>query len=104
MSTHLADLTRALRRKRPGGRGTAPDPFATLAVQLRLSRLAAEIRRLENDQGRWARAHHLVAATAAYDDLLLEAARLSEMSVPDATPPVRRLILESELRDRGWSW
>lgn len=104
MSTHLADLTRALRRMRSGGRGTAPDPFATLAVQLRLSRVAAEIRRLENDQSRWARAHHLVAATAAYDDLLLEAARLCDMPIPDATPPVRRLIVESELRDQGWSW
>ncbi|HEY9409448.1 MAG TPA: hypothetical protein VIP77_07695 [Jiangellaceae bacterium] len=105
MST-LTDLTRALLHRRSAGRLTPgdADPFATLAVQLRLSRLTAEIGHLERDQGRWARAHHLVAANAAYDDLLAEAARLSGVAVPDAAPAVRRLMIEAQLRHDGWSW
>jgi hypothetical protein len=106
MSTHLALLTRMWRRRRPGRRDATwdPDPFRTLAVQLRLGRIAAEISNLERDQGRWARAHHLVAATAAYDDLLCEAAVLSGIPVPDVSPAVRRLMIEGQLRHQGWSW
>lgn len=103
----LTELTRALRRRRAESRAASlagSDPFATLNVQVGLTRIAAEIRYLESDQGRWARAHHLVAATAAYDDLLLEAARLCGLPVADAPPPIRRLILESQLRHDGWSW
>lgn len=102
----LTDLTRALRRRRLGGRpmSGAPDPFVTLGLQIRLSRIATEIRHLERDGGRWARAHHLTAATAAYDDLLVEAARLCDLPVPDADAPIRRLIIESQLRHRGWAW
>ncbi len=106
MSTHLAQFSRMWRRRRAGGRCAAqePDPFRTLAVQLRLGRIAAEISHLERDQGRWARAHHLVAATAAYDDLLCEAAVLSGLPVPDVSPAVRRLMIEGQLRHQGWSW
>lgn len=107
MSTHFADFTRALRRRWSSGRAdvcTVHDPFQTLEVQLRLTRVAAEIRHLERDQGRWARAHHLSAATAAYDDLLIEAARLTGVPVPEAKPPVRRLMIESDLRHSGWTW
>ncbi|PSL05272.1 hypothetical protein CLV30_104138 [Haloactinopolyspora alba] len=107
MNSHFAQLTRALLRRRQAGHDEsrpATDPFRTLMVQLQLSRMSAEIHRLEHDQGRWARAHHLAAATAAYDDLLLEAARLSDVPVPDAAVPVRRLMIESALRHHGWSW
>lgn len=76
----------------------------TLTLQTRLTRLAGEINRLEQDGGRWARAHHLGAAQAAYDDLLTEACRLLQVPVPEGTRPVRRLLAESELRSRGWSW
>lgn len=82
----------------------APDPFVSLTVQWRLSRLAWEIRHLERDPGRWARAHHLRAAALAYDDLLAEACTLAGIPVPDAIPPVRRLIMETELRSHGWTW
>lgn len=82
----------------------APDPFVSLIVQWRLSRLAWEIRHLERDAGRWARAHHLRAAELAYDDLLGEACCLAGIPVPDAAPAVRRLIMESDLRSRGWTW
>jgi hypothetical protein len=80
------------------------DPMATLAVQWRLSRLACEIRRLETDGSSWAKAHHLRAAEIAYDDLLAEACELVGIPAPVAAPPVRRLIMESDLRVRGWTW
>ncbi|HET6755629.1 MAG TPA: hypothetical protein VFH23_16940 [Jiangellaceae bacterium] len=102
MTAHLADLARSVwrRSRHPAG----PDPFVTLTLQTRLTRLAGEINRLEQDGGRWARAHHLGAAQAAYDDLLTEACRLLQVPVPEGTRPVRRLLAESELRSRGWSW
>lgn len=107
MVSPFHDLSRALRRRWPGGK-TAPevtaDPFETLTVQLRLTRIVAEIRRLERDQGRWARAHHLAAATRAYDDLLADAARLAGLPLPDAPPAIRRVMVESALRHDGWDW
>jgi hypothetical protein len=45
-----------------------------------------------------------VAATAAYDDLLREAAVLSGLPVPDVSPAVRRLMIEGQLRHQGWNW
>lgn len=83
---------------------SAPDPFASLTVQWRLTRLAREIRRLECDDSRWAKAHHLRAAEHAYDQLLIEACGLAGLPVPDAIAPVRRLIIEGDLRSRGWTW
>ncbi|MBD0293342.1 MAG: hypothetical protein ICV70_07190 [Jiangellaceae bacterium] len=100
----MSEFARSVwRRARPPA---GPDPFQTLTVQSRLSRLAGEINRLEEESrsGRWARAHHLTAAQAAYDDVLVEACRLLDVPVPDATPAVRRVLAESELRSRGWSW
>lgn len=102
MTTHLTDLARTMLRRSRGC--PTPDPFETLGVQMRLGRLAAEISRLEHDDGRWARAHHLIAAQAAYDDVLAEACQLLGLPVQEAAPPVRRLLAESELRSRGWSW
>jgi hypothetical protein len=102
MTAHLGDLARSVwRRTRPA---PGPDPFETLTIQTRLTRLAGEINRLEQEGARWARAHHLVAAQAAYDRLLSDACHLLEIPLPDGTPPVRRLLAESELRSRGWSW
>jgi hypothetical protein len=102
MTAHLGDLARSIfsRARTPSG----PDPFETLMIQNRLTRLAGEIYRLEQDGGRWARAHHLSAAQAAYDKLLVDACRLLDVPVPEATPAVRRLLAESELRSRGWTW
>jgi len=102
MTTHLTDLARSMLRRSRGC--PTPDPFETLGVQMRLGRLAAEISRLEHDDGRWARAHHLTAAQAAYDDVLAEACRLVGLPIQEAVAPVRRLLAESELRSRGWSW
>jgi hypothetical protein len=102
MTTHLSDLARTvLRRSRSC---PAPDPFDALGIQMRLGRLAAEIRRLEHNDGRWARVHHLTAAQAAYDDVLAEACALVGLPLQEAAAPVRRLLAESELRSRGWTW
>src|SRR5690606_10486300 len=105
MRTRFGYLFRALRQWRPAAPAARqPDPFQTLAVQHRLTCVAAEIRLLERDTCRWARGHHLIAATGAYDQLLCQAARMSGLPVPDAEPPVRRLILETQLQDQGWRW
>lgn len=105
MSASFTEFVRALRLRRPGPEPPpGPDPFETLAVQFRLGQLAAEIRTLERDRRRWARGFHLVAATSAYDGLLCDAARMSGVPVPDADPPVRKVMLEAELRRQGWTW
>ena len=104
MTAHLGDLARSVwRRTRPS---PDPDPFQTLTVQSRLTRLSGEINRLEEESrsGRWARAHHLTAAQVAYDRVLTEACDLLEVPVPEGPPAVRRVLAESELRSRGWSW
>lgn len=104
MRTNLTELIRTLRLRTGTERDPVPDPFDTLAIQYRLSSVSAEIRALERDIRRWARGHHLIAATAAYDHLLCDAARLSCLPIPDADGPVRRVILEAELRSHGWDW
>ncbi|OLT50954.1 hypothetical protein [Cellulosimicrobium sp. CUA-896] len=94
------------RRRRP-----VPDPLETLALQVRLSELAAEMRRIEADPDVYARAHHYLAVQGAYDALLREACRLTGLPVEDA--PLRaglhagdaeRFREELELSARGWSW
>jgi len=101
-----------LRRPAAGERRRrAPDPLETLAVQVRLGRLAQELRAVEDDPGVYARAHHHLAAQCAYDALLREACRLSGLDVERG--PVRaglhsdedeRLREELELSARGWTW
>ncbi len=92
-------------------RRRAPDPLVALAVQIRLGRLADELRAVEADPGVYARAHHYLAAQGAYDALLREACRLSGLEV-DTDPLAaglrsdedERLREELELSSRGWTW
>ncbi len=91
--------------------GAAPDPLTTLALQVRLSELAAELRRIEADPDVYARAHHYLAVQGAYDALLREACRLTGLPVADAplragfrTGDDERFREELELSARGWSW
>jgi hypothetical protein len=88
-----------------------PDPMVTLRLQVRLGELATELRRVEEDPGMYARAHHWFAVQGAYDALLREACRLA--GLPAVTAPLRadehaaaseRLREELELSSRGWSW
>ncbi|GGM43731.1 hypothetical protein ACFQBY_22230 [Promicromonospora citrea] len=99
-------MTWPFRARRP-----APDPLATLRLQVRLGELADELRRIENDTDLYARAHHWLAVQSAYDSLLREACRLA--GLPADVAPLRagghagageRLREELELSSRGWSW
>jgi hypothetical protein len=90
---------------RLGGRESATDPFEVLRLQTRLGELSYEIRVLHADGARFAKAHHLEAARAAYDDLLAEACALAGVEVPvDPPGDARRWKEEQELAARGWSW
>ena len=104
---------RAPLRQPPG----QTDPFEMLTLQLRLSTLAAQIQRIEQDQSTLARAHHLRATQYAYDTVLREActlvgltelagshragATVSDTWVVDEDERMRQ---ELELCARGWSW
>lgn len=105
--------------RRPAGvlhRGD-DDPFEVLALQCRLTALAAEIQRLERDRTTIALAHHLRATQYAYDALLAEACHL--VGLPDDLPAPAipgtipaswivdedtRMRKELELSARGWTW
>ena len=88
--------------------GGAPDPFRTLALQRRLTALAAELDALAVDDGSvYARGARLVAVSAAYDDVLADACALA--GVPpqrgrDVRREVGRLMEEAALRGAGWTW
>ncbi len=87
------------------GRGRRDvDPFSALEVQLALARVERLVHELQRDDRRFARAHHLYAAVAAYDRLLLEACALAGAEPPEGEGDARRLLAEVELRARGWSW
>jgi hypothetical protein len=98
--TALRTLTRWVNRTQR----SVVDPFCALEVQLALARVERLIGDLQRDDRRFARAHHLYSAIAAYDHLLDEACRLAGVPTPDAEGDTRRLLAEVELRARGWSW
>jgi len=92
-------------------RHAPPDPLVTLGLQVRLSELAAEMRRIEADPDVYARAHHYLAVQGAYDALLREACRLTGLPVDDAplqagfrAGDAERFREELELSARGWTW
>lgn len=103
--------------RRPISENSADDPFEVLALQCRLTALAAEIQRLEQDRSTIALAHHLRATQYAYDALLAEACRLIGLQAEAEAPPVpddvagswivdeeTRMRKELELSSRGWTW
>ena len=89
---------------RAGRRPRDVDPFSALEVQLALARVERRVSELQLDDRRFARAHHLYAALAAYDRLLAEACALAGVTLPEGDGDTRRLLAEVELRARGWSW
>jgi hypothetical protein len=87
------------------GRGRRDvDPFCALEVQVALARVERLVANLQRDDRRFAQAHHLYAAVAAYDRLLTEACALAGIELPEGEGDTRRLLAEVELRARGWSW
>lgn len=87
------------------GRERAVDPFLTLELQGRLSRLSAELERL--DQGRdrrFARGHHLRAALEAYERTLDDACQVAGVRVDPGRGTAHRLLAEVALQEQGWNW
>lgn len=83
---------------------TTPDPFRTLELQARLSRLGSEMNSLSCEQGaRFALGHHARALSRAYDETLTEACALIGVSV-SLESGVDRLMAEGTLVQAGWSW
>jgi len=97
-------------RLRNERQAAAEHPLTTLAIQTRLTELAAEVQRLERGGDEWARGHHLRAAELAYDYLLAEAcARAGVANELAAAANLRaakpeRLDMELALSERGWNW
>jgi hypothetical protein len=82
-----------------------PDPFATLELQNRLTRLSHELDALVSHPGRYfALAHHAEAATRAYEMTLAEACRLMGIDCPEGERGSRVLLMEADLARAGWSW
>lgn len=81
------------------------DPFETLAVQSRLSRLAGELRAIDDPGNRrfgaW---HHARAAQEAYERTLDDACRLAGVDVEPGRGPSHRLLAEAALESAGWRW
>jgi hypothetical protein len=83
----------------------APDPFRTLELQQRLTRLSREIWVHSNSGGHeFASGFHSRAALLAYDRTLDEACQAAGVPVPDGEGPTRRLMAEATLCQAGWHW
>ena len=83
----------------------APDPFRTLELQSRLTRLSREIW-VHTNQSRneFASGFHTRAALIAYDRTLDEACQLAGVPVPEGEGSTRRLMAEAALSQAGWNW
>jgi hypothetical protein len=114
LPTHRLPALRLPTHRRPP---VETDPFEMLTLQFRLSTLATQIQRIEQDQSTLARAHHLRATQYAYDTVLRQACTLvglTELSGshrPGATVSDTWVVDEDErmrqelaLCARGWSW
>lgn len=102
----MATLVERLRRRlpRPAPVRTA-DPFRTLELQARLSRLAGELTGLDaGGERRFAAGHHARAALLAYEHTLREACRLAGLPVEPGRGPEFRLLAEAMLSQAGWEW
>ncbi len=81
------------------------DPFRTLELQTRLSRLAAALERLDRaGPERFALAFHVNTTLMAYAATLDEACALMALPLAEGCDPVRRLLAEGSLRAAGWDW
>ena len=95
------------RRGRLAPAAPTSDPFAALGVQFALGRLTAELEALSTQDQVFGRGFRLAATKAAYDDVLAEACVLSEVRLQrsrNSDPEVVRIMAETALADRGWTW
>jgi hypothetical protein len=86
-----------------------PDPFRTLELQQRLSRLSSELGTIDDGReasGRqqFASGFHATAALLAYDRTLDEACELAGLPAPEGDGPTRRILAEASLMQAGWTW
>ena len=102
----MKDLLEHVRRCLTGPTGRVPaDPFRTLELQTRLSRLSREIELLDREPTpRFAMGHHAQAALRAYDQTLAEACALQGLPPPEGDGPTDRLLAEAALLQAGWTW
>ena len=92
-------------RNRLTGASPAPDPFRTLELQHRLTRLSREIWVHSNGTGHeFANGFHSRAALIAYDRTLDESCQLAGVPVPEGEGSTRRLMAEATLSQAGWNW
>lgn len=84
---------------------TGADPFATLVIQQRLSRLAAQLR-VVDDPGnrRFGAWHRAQAVQEAYERTLDEACALAGVEVEAGRGAAHRLLAEVALESAGWRW
>lgn len=102
----MRDLVEQVRRSLTG-RFARPcqDPFATLTLQTRLSRLADEMATLScTSASTFALGHHARAVTRAYEETLTEACALAGLPVPAGNGASDRLLAEASLIQAGWTW
>lgn len=105
----MADILERLRRSFPALVPLLPvpppDPFQTLELQIRLTRLSQELNSLNVDKTcEFAAGHHSRAATMAYEQTLTDACRLVGMPVENTEGPAGRLLAEANLFRAGWLW
>lgn len=85
-------------------RRSTADPFATLALQVRLTEVSALLREIDRDERMMCRGERWVATRAAYDGLLADACELAGVVAPERATEDERLRAELELVCKGWSW
>lgn len=82
-----------------------PDPFEALELQSRLQRLSCELRSLDSPTNtRFGSAHRIRAVQEAYERTLDDACRLAGATVDPGRGPAHRLLAETALAERGWTW
>jgi hypothetical protein len=104
-SAHHGGVRAVLTRLLPWTRRSTADPFATLALQQRLTRLSGELRALDAaDRLRMGGWHRVTALQEAYERTLDDACRLAGIEVDAGRGASHRLLAEAALEAHGWRW
>ena len=101
----MGRLVKRLSRLSGFTRPQPPDPFRTLELQDRLSRLSHELVALgAGRRNEFASGFHATAALMAYDRTLDEACQLAGLPFVEGTGLTHRLLAEAALSQAGWTW